>query len=63
MRNQVSSFFIPEIMEKPVYIPLSTNQRILQDFLIKLDKLNRQNQINNTNVKAKVEDFADAFSK
>ena len=54
-------FFIPEIMEKPVYIPLSTNQRILQDFLIKLDKLNRQNQINNTNIKAKVEDFADVF--
>lgn len=54
-------FFIPEIMEKPVYIPLSTNQRILQDFLIKLDKLNRQNQINNTNVKAKVEDFAEVF--
>ena len=50
VKEKVVSLFVPKIMEEPVLIPMSTDQKILKDVIDRLDKFN-QEFINSFNLK------------
>ena len=63
VKEKVVSLFVPKIMEEPVLIPMSTDQKILKDVIDRLDKFN-QEFINSDGKISKIKkiDFKDIFT-
>lgn len=61
--EKVVSLFLPKIMEEPVLIPMSSDQKILKDVLARLDKFNQEFISSDGKIsKIKKIDFKDIFT-